>query len=173
MDEQSTRKAALLKPGTLSPNPWDLTPSGQNGWRYNEGTRTEDKAPQGCDLSAASSAGMAGAAAMLRPPQNIQIQTRQRLTYCRPNLVLTMGSTLGVPTVTSEGVVDFDQPGDSGGGVGGTGTTNDWAASNSYSPSPVVALGTTFGAEGSNGDYTFYGSSRTYSALAIGAIPAQ
>jgi hypothetical protein len=96
MDEQSTRKAALLKPGTLSPNPWDLTPSGQNGWRYNEGTRTEDKAPQGCDLSAASSAGMAGAAAMLRPPQNIQIQTRQRLTYCRPNLVLTMGSTLGV-----------------------------------------------------------------------------
>jgi hypothetical protein len=94
MDEQSTRKAALLKPGTLSPNPWDLTPSGQNGWRYNEGTRTEDKAPQGCDLSAASSAGMAGAAAMLRPPQNIQIQTRQRLTYCRPNLVLTMGSTL-------------------------------------------------------------------------------
>jgi len=94
MDEQSIRKGALLKSGTPSPNPWDLTPSGQNGWHYNEGTRTEDKAPQGCDLSADSSAGMAGTAAMLRPPQNMQIQTRQRLTYCRPNLVLTMGSTL-------------------------------------------------------------------------------
>jgi len=96
MDEQSIRKGALLKSGTPSPNPWDLTPSGQNGWHYNEGTRTEDKAPQGCDLSADSSAGMAGAAAMLRPPQNMQIQTRQRLTYCRPNLVLTMGSTLTI-----------------------------------------------------------------------------
>ena len=59
MDEQSIRKGALLKSGTPSPNPWDLTPSGQNGWHYNEGTRTEDKAPQGCDLSADSSAGMA------------------------------------------------------------------------------------------------------------------
>ena len=94
MARPSKRKAALLSSGTLSPNPWDLSHSGQNGWPYNEGTRTEDKAPQGCDLSADSSAGMAGTAAMLRPPQNMQIQTRQRLTYCRPNLVLTMGSTL-------------------------------------------------------------------------------
>src|ERR1700688_3996191 len=50
---------ASLNSGTLSPNPWDLTLSGQNGWPYTEGTRTEDKAPQGCDLSTASSAGMA------------------------------------------------------------------------------------------------------------------
>jgi hypothetical protein len=109
MDEQSIRKGALLKSGTPSPNPWDLTPSGQNGWHYNEGTRTEDKAPQGCDLSADSSAGMAGTAAMLRPPQNMQIQTRQRLTYCRPNLVLTMGSTLevrlGFPNSCADAVI--------------------------------------------------------------------
>jgi hypothetical protein len=32
---------------------------GQNGWFYAGGTRTEDKAPQGCDLSANSSAEMA------------------------------------------------------------------------------------------------------------------
>jgi hypothetical protein len=49
----------LLNSGTLSPNPWDLTLSGQNDWFYTGGTRTEDKAPQGCNLSADSSAGMA------------------------------------------------------------------------------------------------------------------
>src|SRR6266567_6996431 len=59
MTEQSTRNEPLPKSGTLSPNPWDLTLSGQNGWSYTGGTRTEDRAPQGCDPSAASSAGMA------------------------------------------------------------------------------------------------------------------
>jgi len=60
----------LLKSGTPSPNPWDLTLSGQNGWHYNEGTRTEYRAPQGCDPSAASSAGMARAVVMLQPPEH-------------------------------------------------------------------------------------------------------
>src|ERR1022692_2967825 len=59
MTEQSIRNGDLLNSGTLSPNPWDLTLSGQNSWFYTGGTRTEDKAPQGCDLSADSSAGMA------------------------------------------------------------------------------------------------------------------
>jgi hypothetical protein len=96
MTEQSIRNAALPKSGTLSPNPWDLTLSGQNGRRYNTGTRTEDRAPQGCDPSAASGAGMAGrlrcAAAL-----NTEIPTRSRLTYCGPKLVLTQGSTLDIP----------------------------------------------------------------------------
>ena len=94
MSEQSIRNGALLKSGTLSPNPWDLTLSGQNVWRYTGATRTEVRAPQGCAPSAASSAGMARAAARLRPPQNTQIPTRPRLTYCGPKLVLTKGSTL-------------------------------------------------------------------------------
>src|SRR6185437_1326864 len=87
------RNGALLNSGTLSPNPWDLPLSGQNGWHYNGGTRTEDKAPQGCDLSADSSAGMArgGFDAEAVPPQN---QTRRILAYCRPKMVLTTGSTL-------------------------------------------------------------------------------
>jgi hypothetical protein len=51
------RKTITLNSGTLSPNPWDLSLWGQNQL-YNGDTRTEDKAPQGCDLSAASSAGM-------------------------------------------------------------------------------------------------------------------
>jgi hypothetical protein len=59
MTEQPISNGALLKSGTLSPNPWDLTPSGQNGGAYTGGSRTEDKAPQGCDPSAASTAGMA------------------------------------------------------------------------------------------------------------------
>jgi hypothetical protein len=59
MTRPTTRNGASLNSGTLSPNPWDLTLSGQNiCWRYTEGTRTEDKAPQGCDLSADSSAGI-------------------------------------------------------------------------------------------------------------------
>ena len=59
MARPAKRKGASLNPGTLSPNPWDLSLSGQNVWHYTGDTRTEDKAPQGCDLSADSSAGMA------------------------------------------------------------------------------------------------------------------
>jgi hypothetical protein len=58
MTEHSIKNRALLKSGTLSPNPWNLTLSGQNGWSYTGSTRTEDKAPRGRDLSADSSAGM-------------------------------------------------------------------------------------------------------------------
>ena len=80
----------------------------------------------------------------------------------------------GAPILTSQGVVDFDTPSDAGQGVGGPSTTNDWAVTNSYSPSPVVALGTTFGAPGANADYTFFFPSyRTYSAQAIGALATQ
>jgi hypothetical protein len=83
----------LPNSGTLSPNPWDLSLSGQNGWPYTEGTRTEDKAPQGCDLSAASSAGMAVGGVDATPLQT-NIQTRRTLTYCGHKMVLTTGSTL-------------------------------------------------------------------------------
>ena len=69
MRGMATRKGALLNSGTLSPNPWDLTLWGRNVWSTMGGTRTEDRAPQGCDLSAASSAGMAGAASMPGPSQ--------------------------------------------------------------------------------------------------------
>src|SRR3954453_19958061 len=57
MSGKATRKGALLNSGTLSPNPWDLTLLGQNVWPKLEGTRTQDQPPQGCALSAASSAG--------------------------------------------------------------------------------------------------------------------
>lgn len=93
MSRQLKKHTALVNSGTLSPNPWDLTLSGQNGWPYTEGARTEDKAPQGCDLSAAAGAGTARAALMPRPPQT-QIQTRRTLAYCRPKMVLTEGSTI-------------------------------------------------------------------------------
>jgi hypothetical protein len=65
--QNQIRKWISLNSGTPSPNPWDLTLSGQNVWLYNEDTRTEDKAPQGCDLSADSSAGMEATASNLRP----------------------------------------------------------------------------------------------------------
>ena len=88
------RNEALLNSGTLSPNPWDLTLSGQNVcWRYTEATRTEDKAPQGCDLSVDSSAGMAPGG-LDAEAVSIQNQTRRILAYCHPRMVLTIGSTL-------------------------------------------------------------------------------
>ena len=59
MTRQLNKERISIELGDPSPNPWDLSLSGQNDWLYIEGTRTEDKAPQGCDLSAASSAGMA------------------------------------------------------------------------------------------------------------------
>lgn len=78
----------------------------------------------------------------------------------------------GNPTITSPGTVDMDNPADGGSGVGGPRTTNDWAVTN-VSPTPVVALGTTFGASASNPNYVFWGSVRTYSAQAQGKILAQ
>jgi hypothetical protein len=75
----------------------------------------------------------------------------------------------GVPFETSPGSVDASAV-EAGEGVGGTGTTNDWAAT-ATTPYPIATLGTTFSVSGA--DYTFYSVSRTYSARAIGAIPAQ
>jgi hypothetical protein len=76
----------------------------------------------------------------------------------------------GVQAYNSQGVVDFDGTYPDGGhGVGGIGTTNDWlyvAVS-----APTVALGTTFGL--ANADYPMGLPYRTYSALAIGTLPAQ
>ncbi len=70
-----------MNSGTPSPNPWDLTLSGQNVWLYNEDTRTEDKAPQGCDLSAASSAGMQRDGFTIEAVANSNFQTRRPLAY--------------------------------------------------------------------------------------------
>ena len=71
----------------------------------------------------------------------------------------------GNQLASSPGTVDMDNPADSGTGVGGTGTTNDWAVTN-LSPYPAVAVGTTFGVSGT--DYSFYLPRRTYSAIALG-----
>jgi hypothetical protein len=66
------KRNVLLCPNrnfSLCRDPWDLARSGQNGWLYNTETRMEDKAPQGCGLSAASSAGMARAADAAAAPK--------------------------------------------------------------------------------------------------------
>jgi hypothetical protein len=83
----------------------------------------------------------------------------------------------GAPVEVSPGSIDFDVPADTGQGVGGAATTNDWAATaNLATPNPTVGLGTTYG-YGGPVDFTFVPPSvtpsRTYSAQAIGAIPAQ
>jgi len=81
-----------------------------------------------------------------------------------------MVDSSGVPLLTSPGTVDVDNPTDGGLGAGGVGTRNDWLASNSFSPTPIVGLGTTFGAPGANTDYTFFLPYRTYSAQVFGIV---
>jgi hypothetical protein len=115
--------------------------------------------------------------ALSSAPQEIRFELVEGLRI-PPNGEFTFGfvnaivNSNGVPIATSKGVVDYDEPPDSGPGVGGTGTINEWAVTTgSYSPSPAVALGTTFAVSGA--DYTFWPSSRTYSAEAIGVAPAQ
>ena len=73
----------------------------------------------------------------------------------------------GVPVETSPGTVDMNDPASPGAGTGGPGTTNDWTATSSTTPSPVVTLGTTFGAPGATANFTFsWPPYRTYSAQA-------
>ena len=96
-----------------------------------------------------------------------------KFTFGFVNAIINSG---GSPLAISPGTVDYDNPGDGGEGVGGALTGNDWVATNAQLPSPVVALGTTFGA-GLGSDYVFapFGSTvvRTYSALEIGVLAAQ
>src|SRR5450759_319178 len=87
------RKSASVESGTLSPNPWDLTLSGRNVWCTVEGTRTEDRAPQGCDPSAGSRAGMARGDFDVEAAPKLQTRPRRILAYCGRKMVLTMGST--------------------------------------------------------------------------------
>jgi hypothetical protein len=100
--------------------------------------------------------------------EGLKVPTGANFTF---GFVNALVDSTGTPVLTSQGAVDFYNPSDGGQGVGGASTTNDWAVTNSYSPSPVVALGTTFGAPGANADYNFlFPPYRTYSAQAIGAI---
>src|ERR1019366_5012032 len=98
MNGATKRKSAFLESGTLSPNPWDLTPLGRNVWCTVEGTRTEDRAPQGCDPSAGSSAGMARGGFDAEAAPKIQTRHRRILACCGRKMVLTMGSTLCNPS---------------------------------------------------------------------------
>src|ERR1039457_4518611 len=97
MNGATKRTGAFIESGTLSPNPWDLTPLGRNVWCTVEGTRTEDRAPQGCDPSAGSSAGMARGGFDAEAAPKIQTRHRRILACCGRKMVLTMGSTLQIP----------------------------------------------------------------------------
>src|ERR1019366_3735183 len=94
MNGATKRRSAFIESGTLSPNPWDLTPLGRNVWCTVEGTRTEDRAPQGCDPSAGSRAGMARGGFDAEAAPKLQTRPRRILAYCGRKMVLTMGSTL-------------------------------------------------------------------------------
>ena len=64
--------------GGQPPHPRDLPLCGRNGSAYTGCARAEDKATQGCDLSAASSAETTG---RLRPPQNPTDKFRYKFPY--------------------------------------------------------------------------------------------
>ena len=73
------RKGNITSIGDSVPEPLGFNAFQPEWLDYTEGTRTEDKAPQGCDLSAASSAGMARAASTPEPSQT-QTQTRRTVS---------------------------------------------------------------------------------------------
>lgn len=101
--------------------------------------------------------------------EGLRVPPNDDFTFGFINAIVNLS---GVPVLSSPGAVDFDTPADTGDGIGGAATTNYWAVTaTSPEPSPVVALGTTFSTSGA--DYPFWPLSRTYSALAIGAVPAQ
>src|SRR4051794_9137892 len=81
----------MLNSGTLSPNPGIYRFSARMLF-YTEVTCTEDKAPQGCDPSADARAGMARGGLPAAPNSNPRLP--RAIAYCRPKMVLTMGSTL-------------------------------------------------------------------------------
>ena len=76
----------------------------------------------------------------------------------------------GAPVLTSPGVVDYVSPANDHHGVGGPETTNSWGATET-GLTPIVALGTTFGAAGT--EYPFTLPYRTYSAFALGFVTGQ
>ena len=96
--------------------------------------------------------------------EGIAVPTGSNFTF---GFITAIVNSSGVAVETSQGVVEFDTPSDTGEGAAGAGTTNDWVYSGG---GPVVALGTTFGL--ANADYTMGLPYRTYSAKAIGEVPA-
>ncbi|MCG3773935.1 MAG: hypothetical protein JW395_0752 [Nitrospira sp.] len=96
MTTTRSSKQAPLNSGTLSPNPWDLSLSGQNADAKLGGTRTEGRAPQGCDLSAVPSAEMATGGLDAEATQTPKQRPVQTLAYCGQKMVLTMGSTSAI-----------------------------------------------------------------------------
>ena len=56
MPMATNEEEGMLELGALPPDPRDLTLCGPNGMSYNEDTWAEDRATQGCNLSADPSA---------------------------------------------------------------------------------------------------------------------
>ena len=96
MTAGATRNGTLSNSGTLSPNPWDLSLSRQDGSSKLEDTRTEDRAPQGCAPSADSRAGMAAAAPIAGPSQT-QPQTSSKQSLLKAQNGLDEGVHFTLP----------------------------------------------------------------------------
>src|SRR5579859_1360555 len=83
--------------GTLPQVPRNLSLWGQNGSTTIKTLERRIRAPQECDASAVSSAGMAGTASAA---PNLKSH-RPNITYCRQKMIWTMGATLVYAIVTS------------------------------------------------------------------------
>jgi hypothetical protein len=101
--------------------------------------------------------------------EGVKITPNANYTF---GFVNAMVDANGVQTASSAGVIDHDYPADSGAGVGGATTTNDWMVT-FVNFEPKVGLGATFGLSGSEASYDFYEAFRTYSALAYGLVSSQ
>jgi hypothetical protein len=92
---RSIRNLSLMNSGTLSPNPWDLTPWGPNDCSTLKAL--ERRIGLRRDATRAPFKGLNGRGGWTTVAPTLTYATRRSLAYWKPKMVLTTGATLHVP----------------------------------------------------------------------------
>jgi hypothetical protein len=89
---RSIRNLSLMNSGTLSPNPWDLTPWGPNDCSTLKAL--ERRIGLRRDATRAPFKGLNGRGGWTTVAPTLTYATRRSLAYWKPKMVLTTGATL-------------------------------------------------------------------------------
>jgi hypothetical protein len=92
---RSIRNLSLMNSGTLSPNPWDLTPWGPNDCSTLKAL--ERRIGLRRDATRAPFKGLNGRGGWTTVAPTLTYATRRSLAYWKPKMVLTTGATLLTP----------------------------------------------------------------------------
>jgi hypothetical protein len=97
---RSIRNLSLMNSGTLSPNPWDLTPWGPNDCSTLKAL--ERRIGLRRDATRAPFKGLNGRGGWTTVAPTLTYATRRSLAYWKPKMVLTTGATLLLAAVRWE-----------------------------------------------------------------------